>query len=362
MSECGTCGNNLDSTETPFGVLECPACGASNFTPCEVGKLRFDSFLASSPVFDLYSGYDSASRFYVEITILRSDSPEYDWCRKTFIEETENIMRLRHMNTCPILGSGEIEGNPYITEPALDGTSLDALTPDKHPLIAIDKILTILQSASVGLAVAHGQKLAHHDISPENIHIDGRGTVRVKGFFISRFAYLFDQLMISSGGDQCTDISPFLISPEKAESGTEDYRGDVFSMGVLFYYFLTGNYPFHGESENDTIYSRIKSEDKRRDLAAASHISGGDVPDYLPPPPPNSLVSSIPSDLSDMILKTLAYYPNVRLSISEVIDRLNFMRAKAESFNVRKRNEDALNSETTAIPKMSSLGKGFAKN
>lgn len=339
----------------------CHTCGAVDFIPFEFGNLRFNRFIASSPVFNLYSGYDSASRFYVEITLLRSDSPHYDWCRDTFIEETENLMKLRHMNTCPILGSGDIAGNPYITEPALDGTSLDALTPDKHPLVSMDKILTILQSASIGLAVAHTRQLAHHDISPENIHIDGRGTVRVKGFFISRFAYLFDQWMISLGEERRIPTSPYLISPEKAESGTEDYRGDVFSMGVLYYYFLTGSYPFHGKTENDTIYARIKSEDKRRKLAASSHLLAGDVPDYLPPPPPHSIVASIPSDLSDMILKTLAYYPNVRSTMSEVINRLNFMRAKAESFNVRKTNEDALNTETTAIPKMSFLGKKFLK-
>ncbi|NOY75277.1 MAG: protein kinase, partial [Kiritimatiellaeota bacterium] len=235
MSKRGKCGNAVETSNDFLGASVCPSGDSTNFTPFEVDSLRFDRFLADSPVFNLYTGYDSSSRFNVQIIVLRDDAPHYKWCRGTFLEESENLMRLRHLNTCPLLGRGEIDGHPYVTEPLLDGSSLDAFSPGKHSLIAIDKIMNILRSACVGLAVAHSKNLAHHDISPKHIHLDGRGVVRVKGFFISRFVYLYDQFIISQGGDLRFSTSPFLISPEKAESGTEDYRGDMFSMGVIYY-------------------------------------------------------------------------------------------------------------------------------
>ena len=339
MGDCEKCGGDLDINGF-LGASKCLSCETDVFSPFEAETLRFDKLLASSPVFNLYSGYDSTSRFNIEIIVLRDDAPHYEWCRNTFLEESENLMRLRHLNTHPLLGSGDLEGHPYVTEPLLEGSSLDAFAPDKHPLISLDKVVNILQSASLGLAVAHNKNLAHHDISPENIHIDAKGVVRVKGFFISRFAYLFDQYMISLGGDLKFSTSPFLISPEKAESGTEDHRGDMFSLGVLFYYFLTGSYPFRGSVEAETIYSRIKPIEKRRALLGGMGISDDDLPDYLPPTPPNSLVPSIPADLSDLIINALAYYPNLRVTVGEFIEKLNFMRAKAEAFKLRKHNEN----------------------
>jgi serine/threonine-protein kinase len=361
MSNCGKCGGTIGASGGFFGVLKCPACGMENFRPFETESIRFDKLLASSPVFNLYSGYDSASRFNVEIIVLRDDAPHYEWCRDTFKAEAENLMRLRHLNTRPLLGSGEVDGHLYVMEPLLDGATLAAFAPDRHPLISLDKIINILQPALLGLAVAHSKNLAHHDISPENIHIDARGIVRVKGFFISRFAYLFDQYMISRGRDLRFSTSPFLISPEKAESGTEDHRGDMFSLGVVFYYFLTGSYPFSGAKEEDTIYSRIKPVEKRRALLGGMGISDDELPDYLPPPPPNSLVPSIPADLSDLIMKALAYYPNIRVTIGEFIEKLNFMRAKADAVKIRKHNEEILNTETTEIPKMPALGHKLRK-
>ena len=118
----------------------------------------------------------------------------------------------------------------------------------------MDEVIDVLQDAALGLALAHHKEFAHHDLCLENIHIDARGGVRAKNFFISRFAY--DCLQNKEG--IVSSVSPYFISPEKVESHVEDKRGDVFSFGVVFYYMLTGKYPFSGKNEVETVYSRVK--------------------------------------------------------------------------------------------------------
>jgi len=60
-------------------------------------------------------------------------------------------------------------------------------------------------------------------------------------------------------------------------------------------------------------------------------------------------------------MKSIAYYPNVRVTVAEFIEKLNFMRAKADALKIRKNNENILNTETTEIPKMTRIGTKVMK-
>ena len=353
---CNKCGKMIQFNKDPFVPAIC-SCGHLQITPFKVDNLHVQKLLASSPLFLLFYGIYEDKNLFVNITLLRKDIPDYEWCLQTAKEQAEIIFKLRHHNTTPIFDYGEKNGYFTVISPFIDGYPLSSYSPDKQDLIEIHSIIDILQATALGMAVAHYHKIAHHDISPHNIHIDNRGTIRVKNFFISRFVYTYDQKRIEEKKHIYTSVSPHYISPEKVESGAEDERGDVFSFGVLFYYFLTGTFPFQGERELDTIYSRVKLKNraKRGKITMEYDIAVEDFPDYIPPKKPKEIRYDIPAETSQLIMRMLSYYPNDRPTFAEVISEFNLLRAKANVIKIRKVQEEIIDSDTKDIPKMPPL-------
>jgi len=358
-NKCRKCGLELSFDRDPFLPSVC-ACGHMQIYPFEVDGLEFHKLLASSPLFYLFRGMYPDKNLFVDITVLRKDVPDYDWCLKVAHEQAEQLAKLKHLNILPIFDFSERQGYFCVTAPTLDGHPLSTYNPAEHGLMELSSLTDLLQAAALGMAVAHYHEIVHHNIWPSNIHVDARGNIRVKNFFISRFVYIYDQKRIKRDNYIYTSVSPLYISPEKVESGLEDERGDVFSFGVMFYHFLTGRFPFQGQEKNDIIYSRAKLKYKARrgQLKATYPVSEHDFPDYAPPDSPKKLRPEIPLGISELVMHMLSYYPNGRPAFSRVISEFNLLRAKADALNIRKKQEAIIDSDTKTIPKMKSLFTG----
>jgi len=331
--------------------------------------MRFDGLIAASPVFNVFKTYSPKHKLFLRTVVLRPDAPDVEWGREAVEEEAKKLLDLRHHNVCPLFEHGEIEGCLTASTPLLDGYPLSTYEPEKHGLLNVNKLVEVMQAAALGMAVAHYKEIAHHDVCLENVQVDARGTVRVKEFLVSRFIYRFDQRNIREDARIRVSVSPYFVSPEKAESGLEDQRGDVFSFGVIFYFLLTGVYPFDCETNTRTIRARIKPdvrkkrEEKKRveeifNAGNETSIDEGEMSnEYLPPIPPKERRPGIPKSLSDIIMSMLSYYPHDRPTFSELIHCLNLLRAKTDVLKIRKTQEEIVDSETKDIPRMESMTK-----
>ncbi|MFA6294474.1 MAG: protein kinase, partial [Victivallales bacterium] len=291
---CRGCGSIIDAVGIePFTLCSCSGCGTELTIPFEMGHLTLEKPLYEKSLFAAYEGFDRALNTSSTIFVLHKDNPEFSKFHKIVKDEAAALTMLKHPNICPVLNYGEIDGNFFVTEPKMDGYGLSEYSPETQGLLDVEKVIDVLLAAALGLAVAHHKEFVHHDLCPENIHVDARGNVRTKNFFISRFTYQYlqDTDVIASS------VSPYFISPEKVESHVEDKRGDVFSFGVIFYYMLTGKYPFSGKNEVETLYSRVK---KRKPLqpqmftAEKPLVLAPETVDYQPPSPPSYFRSDIP--------------------------------------------------------------------
>ena len=361
--KCQKCQKDLVFNKDPFVPAYCK-CGQPQIQPFKQGGIQFHKLIASSPLFLLFYGLYEEKNLYVNITVLRKDVDDYDWCLKLAREQAETITKLRHLNICPIFDYKEIDGYFCVTNPALDGAPLSSYLPEKQGLIEITKLIDLLQATALGLGVAHYKKIDHHNIWPASIHVDARGIVRIKDFFISRYVYFYDQKRIKRTNHIYTSVSPYYISPEKVESGAEDTRGDVFSFGVMFYYFITGKYPYQGKHEIETIYKRakLKNKAKKAQLSLTYSIPHDDLPDFIPPATPKHVRDEIPSGISELIMQMISYYPNDRPTFSEIINTFNLLRAKKDVLNIRKAQEEIIDTDTKGIPKMRSIFKGRAED
>lgn len=345
----------------PFTVCECSDCGTELTIPFELDYLQLENLIDRQSVIDIYTGFDQSSNSTATIMVLDPEAPQIDALVKIAKEEAGELSTLKHPNICPILNFDTLKGHFCATSPLMDGYSLDDYSPKDQGLLDIHSVLEVIQAAALALAVAHHKEFVHHNVCPKNIHIDARGNVRLKNFYVSRFVYRADQMMSKEDAIIKSDasVSPYFISPEKAESGIEDKRGDVFSFGVVMYYMLTGQYPFAGKSEIETVYARVQKK-KKNDTeifsAESSRMITPDTVEYVPPKPPNQLRPEVPADISQLVMDMLAYLPVKRPKFSEILSIFNLMRAEQEKQDsVVSAQKVMVTTTTRAIPKMTPL-------
>lgn len=366
---CQGCGCSMDiSGVSPFALCECENCGTRLIIPLIMGHLQLEKHVGEIRYLDIYEGYDTATNNDVIIYVLKKDIDDFERWLTVATDEAAALETLRHANICPLFEHGVLDGTFFCTTPIMDGGDLTQYDPRTHGLLEVDSVINLMQVIALAMGVAHHKEFTHHDICPQNIHIDGRGTIRVKNLFVSRFRYMVEnELELES------TVSPFYITPERAQKKPEDKKSDVFSFGVLFYYYLTGTYPFEGDNIVETIHTRVKKQraESTEVYTATQRTLTAENVDFKPPQPPHVVRSDIPEDVSRLVFGMLTPYQVQRPKFSEIITEINLAKAAAEQrkLAVERRgivriptSNDGLVTKTRAIPIMRNLGEDPKKS
>lgn len=341
---CGKCKAVLDvSALEPFTKFSCPGCGNELYSPASLVHLRFDTPLRKIACFNEFEGFDAKGNLYVNIFC--SDGKKCPECGienifRASSKEAEILKKLSHPNICPVSGSWIIEENFVITSPSMDGFDLAQYKPEDG-LLDFYIVLDLLQKIAIGLAFAHHKEILHHDICPANVHIDARGNVRIKNFFISRFLY-----KCCSRNDWKSDFSNFEYhSPEKILTRQEGKEGDVFSFAVLSYFLLSGTMPFSGKTREEIAFARCENSKDNKNS-------------YKKPIPLSELRKDFPQQISEILLKMLLPNPLSRGSLADFISAVNLYKADTEKDRIyeTKWKMVAGNTDTRPIPRLDKIG------
>jgi WD40 repeat protein len=175
---------------------------------------------------------------------------------KRFRAEAEAVASLRHPNIVGIHEVGEHEGQHYFSMDYIEGTNLARLVGEK-PLPARQAAL-LLKTITEAVDYAHGRGILHRDLKPSNVLVDVASQPHITDFGLAKRL---------SGDSQITLTgqifgSPGYMAPEQASPGrTEAGRtGDVYSLGAILYYLLTGRAPFVAESLEATLAQVLTAE------------------------------------------------------------------------------------------------------
>jgi eukaryotic-like serine/threonine-protein kinase len=176
--------------------------------------------------------------------------------RRRFLQEARTSARVNHPNIIDILDVGELEdGSLFLVMELLEGMNLgEALRAE--PRFNARDLFLIVAGAAMALGAAHAVGVIHRDVKPPNIflHRDrSLGQVRVKmlDFGVSKVLADGDGMATHSGS---LLGSPRYMAPEQAISATSaDGRSDIWSLGVILYEALTGQFPHDGDSSNSLV-------------------------------------------------------------------------------------------------------------
>jgi serine/threonine-protein kinase len=178
---------------------------------------------------------------------------------KRFQAEAKAAANLDHANIVGIYEVGVHEGHHYFSMPYIEGRSLAQLEPEGRWQAGAGKEAAQLV-AKVARAVqyAHGRGILHRDLKPANILIDADGEPHVSDFGLARRIGA-DSSLTMAGAVLGT---PSFMAPEQAAGKTKELSAaaDIYSLGAILYFLLTGRPPFLAASPLDTLVQVLEGE------------------------------------------------------------------------------------------------------
>lgn len=251
----------------------------------EFARHRIEGVAGRGGMGVVYRATDLALDRTVALKVIAADLAEDDEFRTRFQSESRAAASLRHPNILTIFGAGEERGIHYVTMQLVEGQDLGNLIAAKGRLEPRTAARITAQIGSA-LDVAHAAGLAHRDVKPANILLQGEGEslhCYLTDFGLARKTASAARLTKSGQWIGTLDY----IAPEQIEGGPTDGRADVYSLGCVLTHALTGKVPFARETDAATIYAHLED----------------------PPPRPSVEVPGVPAQLDGVVGRSLAKRP-----------------------------------------------------
>ena len=276
----------------------------------------------------VFRAWDQNLGRYVAIKRVR-DNATIDACIR---REAEILAALHHPNIVTIFDFDSDDTGPFVVMEYVEGRTLDEVAGE-HPL-AIPAFLDMANQVCRGLAAAHSRGLVHLDLKPGNImfqrHDDGSSTCKILDFGLAHVA----QDETSDEPDLPVACTPTTVAPEQLRREPLDARTDIYSLGCVFYFALSGKDAFQGNTVNDVINA---------------HLYGHPVPLHL-------MAAGIPETLSHVIGKMMTRDPTGRPESVEDVRKLVHGAVRAPTAN-RPHTVTHAHAEPAAAPAVPSPGR-----
>src|SRR5438477_7569662 len=218
---------------------------------------------------------------------------------KRFRQEAEAAASLEHPQVVPIYEIGERDRSCYFSMKFIEGGQLDAVLGGKPMSVRQAAELLVKIARTVQFAHEHG--ILHRDIKPGNILLDKKGEPHLTDFGLAR---LMEQESTMTNSLEVLG-TPSYMAPEQAAGQTKNLTAtaDVYGLGAVFYQMLTGQPPFLGGTNYETIGLVLKTDARS----------------------PRLVNAKVDRDLSTICLKCLEKEPGRRyataLALAEDLER-----------------------------------------
>jgi serine/threonine protein kinase/Tfp pilus assembly protein PilF len=249
----------------------------------------------------VYKAEDTKLKRHVAIKFLphhiSSSSEEKD----RFAIEAQAAAALSHPNIAHIYAIEEADGEIFIVMEYIEGQELkDLVGNGRDRSLPIDDVINYVIQIAEGLQAAHKKGIVHRDIKSSNVMVTETGQIKIMDFGLAKMQGMSQLTKAGS-----TVGTTAYMSPEQVRGEEVDPRTDIWSLGVVLYEMLTGQFPFKGAYEQAVLYAILNEE-----------------PDKL-----NQENDQVPLPLESIIEKALAKNPDDRYKdAGELLNDLNLLR------------------------------------
>src|SRR2546429_2381013 len=243
----------------------------------EVGADGFPIELGSGAIAITYRARDTVLNSVVALKVIDRKVAKMPGVRSRFLREARAAAQIRHPNVARVSHYGEQDGECFYVMELVEGETLEAKVRREGPL-PLAVALEVIEQTARALAAAEACGVVHRDIKPSNIMLESdpggcAPIVKVIDYGIAKI--LNPEAERGAEKTQPGFIgTPAFASPEQfapSEQTKIDTRSDIYSLGVTFWYLLSGRVPFVGRTLNDIRLRQAES-------LPVEQLKGLDVP------------------------------------------------------------------------------------
>jgi len=251
--------DSLRSQQTPSPQMPAPATPPRDRgTPW--GDLRVLEVVGRGSFGTVYRALDSFDRT-VALKVL---DPGLDPAalKRRILDEGKLLAQVRHPNIVTVHDVGESDNRVGLWMEFIEGRTL-AAEVDARGRLGAEEAVVIGRTLCSTLAAIHGAGIVHADVKPQNVMREDGGRIVLMDF---------------GAGDRQMDAdprrlagTPLYLAPERLDGGPLTPACDIYSLGVLLYFLVTGAHPVEGDTRDDVERAhragqRVRLRDRRPDL------------------------------------------------------------------------------------------------
>jgi serine/threonine-protein kinase len=259
----------------------------------KLGQYQLGEKLGEGGMGEVYMAEHQLLKRPCALKLIKPDVNTNPLALARFEREVQSAAMLSHPNTIEIFDYGHSnDGTFYYVMEYLPGLSVTDLVRKSGPLPP-GRVVYLARQVCGALAEAHRFGLVHRDLKPANILVAILGgkcdVAKVLDFGLVKLTANPDAPQLTA--DYTVSGTPQFMSPEQATANRDlDGRADLYSLGAILYFMLTGRPPFEGSSPTELMISHA------RDLAV----------------PPSQYRGDLPPDLEAVVMRCLAKKPDER--------------------------------------------------
>jgi serine/threonine protein kinase/formylglycine-generating enzyme required for sulfatase activity len=259
LLDTGTAAGKVAGQET-IAIPAQPAEGLSPASPPDpfvnkvIGGCRITEKIGQGGMGTVYKATHLALAKTVAVKILPPESTTQAQ-RDRFVREARTAAQLEHPNIVQMHNVAEEDGYYFIVMQYVEGRTLSQIIRSGEKKNVTDSI-RIIRDAAAGLVAAHRKRMIHRDIKPDNIMVTTDGVVKIMDFGLAKSTEAESD--ITRTGQVLG--TPYYMAPEQCGEGTVDHQSDIYSLGVTFYFMLTGHRPFTGDTPLSVMMKHVNDK------------------------------------------------------------------------------------------------------
>jgi serine/threonine protein kinase len=247
--------------------------------PKRIGSYRILGLLGQGGMGRVYRAMQDNPRRQVALKVIRPETISPERLRR-FEHEAKVLARLQHPGIAQIFEANIADAGqgpqPFFAMELIEGVELTEYVRKKS--LAAPAVLRLLTQVCQAIQHAHQRGIIHRDLKPDNILVDKNGQPKLIDFGVAR---LVDRELVTNPGTRIGQIVGTLryMSPEQVQADPDevDTRSDVYSLGVICYELLTGQFPYELKRLPVPRVIQIISEGEPTPLSSIDKAFRGDL-------------------------------------------------------------------------------------
>ncbi|CAB4875594.1 unannotated protein [freshwater metagenome] len=217
-------------------------------------RYRLDEPIGRGGMSTVWRAFDLTLERTVALKMLHQDVARDSDQLERFRREARAVAKVSSRYVVGVIDAGEADGTPYIVLEYVEGETLKDRIRREGRLDVAEAVAYAIEIAR-GLQSAHDRGIVHRDVKPQNVLLDPEGAARVTDFGIARS--LTEEGLTADGRVLGTTD---YVSPEQALGHPVTPQSDLYSLGVVLFEMLTGDVPFHAESQVAVAMHHVRDE------------------------------------------------------------------------------------------------------